>query len=266
LTVGSHGRVEAEGAVGGGIADGVAARVAVRAERRDGYGENLATGEDADNRRTLSGRFSLRADPSSRLRLDLIADYHEEDDRSNALHYFGEGNPNRVPVGVALGGRVSPNYHDIYSDIVSSNERYNWGVQGQARYNLSDSLTLSSLTAYRETDYRNQTDLDATDAPLTFYGQREKADQFSQEFQLSGDLGALNFIAGAYYFRENIDSGLTVPFNLRILGGADRVIQGPVRPGRLCPDTRAEAGRRPALQQRRQATGRICSIRPGADL
>lgn len=226
LTVGNYGRIETEGAIGGGLTDGIAARLAVRAERRDGYGTNLATGEDADNRRALSGRFRLRADPSAQLRLDLIADYHEEDDRSNALHYFGEGNPNRVPVGVALGGRISPNYHDIYSDIASSNVRNNWGLQGQIRYELSDSMTLSSLTAYRETDYRTQTDLDATDAPLTYYGQREVADQFSQEFQLSGEFGALNFIAGAYYFRENIDSGLTVPFNLRVLGGADRVIQG----------------------------------------
>ena len=239
FTIGNYGRIETEGAIGGGIVDGIAARVAVRTERRDGYGTNLATGQDADNRHTLSGRFRLRADPSPRLRLDLIADYHEEDDRSNALHYFGAGNPNRVPVGIALGGRVSPNYHDIYSDIASSNVRNNWGLQGQARYELSDSLTLSSLSAYRETEYRTQTDLDATDAPLTFYGQIETADQFSQELQLSGEFGALNFIAGAYYFRENIDSGLTVPFNLRILGGADRVIQGQAIGGQT--ETRAWA-------------------------
>lgn len=226
VTVGSHGRIETEGAFGGGLADGVAARFAFRSERRDGYGENLATGEDADNRDTLSGRFRLRAEPTDRLRMDLIADYHQEDDSSNALHYFGAGNPNRTPVGIAFGGRVSPNYHDIYSDVASTNERENWGVQGQIRYDLSDTLTLSSLTAYRETEYRTQTDLDATDAPLTYYGQHENADQFTQELQLSGEFGRVNFITGAYYFREDIDSGLTVPFNHRILGGADRIVQG----------------------------------------
>ncbi|MBI2260595.1 MAG: TonB-dependent receptor [Caulobacterales bacterium] len=226
VTVGSHGRIETEGAFGGGLADGVAARFAFRSERRDGYGENLATGEDADNRDTLSGRFRLRAEPTDRLRMDLIADYHQEDDSSNALHYFGAGNPNRTPVGIAFGGRVSPNYHDIYSDVASTNERENWGVQGQIRYDLSDTLTLNSLTAYRETEYRTQTDLDATDAPLTYYGQHENADQFTQELQLSGEFGRVNFITGAYYFREDIDSGLTVPFNHRILGGADRIVQG----------------------------------------
>lgn len=226
VTVGSHGRIETEGAFGGGLADGVAARFAFRSERRDGYGENLATGEDADNRDTLSGRFRLRAEPTDRLRMDLIADYHQEDDSSNVLHYFGAGNPNRTPVGIAFGGRVSPNYHDIYSDVASTNERENWGVQGQIRYDLSDTLTLNSLTAYRETEYRTQTDLDATDAPLTYYGQHENADQFTQELQLSGEFGRVNFITGAYYFREDIDSGLTVPFNHRILGGADRIVQG----------------------------------------
>ena len=65
------------------------------------------------------------------------------------------------------------------------------------------------MTAYRETEYRTQTDLDATDAPLTFYGQHENADQFTQEFQLlfEGDrwqgvdwqpgLGGAPLLAGA---------------------------------------------------------------------
>lgn len=225
-TLGSHGRIETEGAIGGGLSDGLAARFAFRTERRDGYGKNLTTGEDADNRDTLSARLRVRAQPSDRLQFDLIADIHQEDDSSNALHYFGAGNPNRTPVGVALGGRTGPNYHDIYSDVASSNVRENWGLQGQIRYDLSDTLTFTSMTAYRETEYRTQTDLDATDAPLTYYGQHENADQFTQEFQLSGDYGDVNFIAGAYFFRETIDSGLTVPFNLRVLGGADRVIMG----------------------------------------
>ncbi|EGP10303.1 hypothetical protein CSIRO_0080 [Bradyrhizobiaceae bacterium SG-6C] len=85
---------------------------------------------------------------------------------------------------------------------------------------------MTSLTAYRDTEYATQTDLDATGAPLTYYGQHENADQFTQEFQLAGDFGALGFVAGAYYFHENITSGLTVHFNHRIPGCADRIIQG----------------------------------------
>ena len=223
-TVGSHGRIETEGAVGGGLVDGLAARFAFRraARRlRDQPGHGRGCGQS----RHLLGAPRVRAGPNDRLRMDLIADFHQEDDAPTRC-IFGAGNPNRIPVGVALGGRISPNYHDIYSDLTSSNVRENWGLQGQIRYDLSDTLTLTSMTAYRETEYRTQTDLDATDAPLTFYGQHEDADQFTQEFQLSGDYGNLNFIAGAYFFRENIDSGLTVPFNLRVLGGADQVIMG----------------------------------------
>src|SRR5690606_25079769 len=100
------------------------------------------------------------------------------------------------------------------------------GILGSIRYELSDALTLTSLTAYRDTEYATQTDLDATDAPLTYYGQHENADQFTQELQLAGDYDRFSFVAGAYYFHENITSGLTVPFNHRILGGADRIIQG----------------------------------------
>lgn len=225
-TVGSHGRIETEGAISGPLVDGLTARLSVRTEQRDGYGKNLTTGRDADDRDTFSARLRLRAEPSDRLRMDLIADFHTEDDHSNALHYFGAGNPNRTPVGIALGGRFSTDFHDIYSDIESINDRQNWGVQGAIRYELSDALTLTSLTAYRDTEYMTQTDLDATDAPLTYYGQHENADQFTQEFQLAGDFDRFRFVAGAYYFRENITSGLTVPFNHRILGGADRIIQG----------------------------------------
>ena len=109
-TVGSHGRIEAEGAISGGLAEGLDARLSMRTEQRDGYGTNLTTGEDADDRDTFSARLRLRADLSDRLRKNLIADFHTEDDHSNALHYFGASNPNRTPVGVALGGRVSSNF------------------------------------------------------------------------------------------------------------------------------------------------------------
>ncbi len=82
-------------------------------------------------------------------------------------------------------------------------------------------ITLKSITAYREMDYRTHLDLDGTtDNSFGIYS-FEDQDQTSQEFQFIYNAAGLSVVSGLYFFKENslsfggaIASDFFVPLDL----------------------------------------------------
>jgi iron complex outermembrane receptor protein len=88
-----------------------------------------------------------------------------------------------------------------------------WGVALTTEYDVTDTLSIKSITAYRETDGSFARDADGS--PLTIahtsnYGYEHK--QFSQELQFVGTLAddRIKYAAGLYYFRETGSDPLIV--------------------------------------------------------
>jgi iron complex outermembrane receptor protein len=71
-------------------------------------------------------------------------------------------------------------------------------------YNLSDKMTLKSITGYRQITWAIGTDLDGTPETLQEVTDHQHQWQVSQEFQLLGKEfdDRLNYVAGLYYFEE----------------------------------------------------------------
>jgi len=80
----------------------------------------------------------------------------------------------------------------------------NFGFAGTVEFDLSDNVTLKSITAYRELHWTVGMDLDGS--PLNFLHTSFDMNQwqFSEELQLLGNAldGDLDFAFGAYYFKE----------------------------------------------------------------
>lgn len=79
-----------------------------------------------------------------------------------------------------------------------------WGVSGTIDLELSDSLSLKSITAYRKADGVSLIDVDGT--PLNILKERleNHHKQFTQELRLSGKVGdALDFTFGGFYYKAN---------------------------------------------------------------
>lgn len=79
-----------------------------------------------------------------------------------------------------------------------------WGLSGTVDFDLTDTLALKSITAYRELHWN--AGLDADGSPLNFLQLSFIMNQwqFSQEFQLLGNAfdEKLRYVLGAYYFKE----------------------------------------------------------------
>ena len=81
-----------------------------------------------------------------------------------------------------------------------------WGASAAVTWELSDALTLKSITAYRDLDSTFARDGDHSPHRISSLYDEFEQDQFSQEFQLLGSYDRLNWILGAYYFDEDGDN------------------------------------------------------------
>jgi iron complex outermembrane recepter protein len=219
LTGGNYGRITTEGAVSGAIVPGkLSARIAFQMQNRDGYGKNIATGNNIDDLNTRAIRATLRFTPGDAATIDLTADYFRQKDRGGGYHITGTGGFTApgvpiIPDGILLGDRFAPNLRDINNTTDPNNFARFWGLTGKSTFDLSDNVQLMSLTSYRSTFNDTKTDLDGVALFLVRQFQFERAKQFSQEVQLSGSGDRLTWLLGGYYFRETTNGTQANPFN-----------------------------------------------------
>lgn len=209
---GNYNALSSEGAVGGPIAEGVNFRIAYTVENRDGWGENVTTGNEIDDARRRGARATLSFDLGSSGRLDLSGDYYREKDANYGNHYLGAGNPTVTPRGFVLGGYAPTDERDIANNFEPINDRESYGFSARAEFDIGYA-TLKSISSYRHSEFLIKTDFDATSAPLSIVNYYDDARQLSQELQLSGSVGDLEYIVGAYYFDEKITGGSFIPFD-----------------------------------------------------
>lgn len=197
LSYGNYDTVEGDLYLAGGLAPGLAASIsAYGLHQGDGWGTNLTTGADTykvDHNISLRGKLAMELGATTKAVLSL--DYTDE-------------SRNDI-VGGALPGRFttfSPAVRapDIGYDQVSNEPTFknSWSVGGNLTVDQEiGSLTLKSITAYRESEAHIGLDLDQTALATSPVDYKQPEDQFSQEFQLqSGSTGQLQWVAGLYYF------------------------------------------------------------------
>ncbi|MBW7959703.1 MAG: TonB-dependent receptor, partial [Candidatus Promineofilum sp.] len=114
---------------------------------------------------------------------------------------------------------------DIALDFDPTNDRESYGFSARAEFDLGGAV-LKSISAYRHSDYAVKAGGEGTSATLAITHYFEKARQYSQELQISGMAGQLQYIIGAYYFDEKTTGGTLLPFSLALVGGPNDFVQG----------------------------------------
>lgn len=243
LTAGNYKTLNAEAYFSTPINDKVAMRIAGQIQNHGGYGKNLVTGSDIDNKHSQAVRGQLLFEPTEKLSILIGADYYTQDDRSNSYHYFGpagftaQGDP-VTPTGILLGG-YDPGPRNVASVRDPSNKAEFWGARADISYELSDAIALRSITAYRSSFFAVESDLSPLGNNLFPIDFGESSDQVTQELQLNVDTDNNKLVVGAFYLHEKIDGYIEGPYNLMGVGGPDLFIQGFYSGGNL--NTKAAA-------------------------
>ncbi len=204
-TYGSYDRAEGVVTVSAPIADPVRVGASVARLSRGGFGENLITGEDNYNKDIWAARGTIEVGGNGEpYLLRFSGDYTH--DRSNA-----RGGHRLIPGG-ASGAPVLDDVFDTRSGLVDPEQDVEaYGLALNARIELTDALTLRSITAYRADQSASPIDFDALpavdlDVPA-FYNN----EQTSQELQLIWDDGGrFTGLFGGYYLNASADTQFDV--------------------------------------------------------
>ena len=162
--------------------------------RRDGYGENQFTGTQNHYAKSVDAfRMSAEWNPTDTLSFRLAGDYVE--DNSDAKH----GHREAPGLGLTAGEVVLPDVFDTRGGIGDDNRVRNQGLSLTAAWELTDAITLKSITAYREGQTNTLIDFDTSPAPALDVPGYYEDDQLTQELQFLYEGERLRGVAGLYY-------------------------------------------------------------------
>ena len=197
---GSYGQLDLVGSGSVPLGDMFRVGGAVASLTRDGYGKNLTTGLENYNKDVLAYRVSAEFEPNDSWLFRVAYDHTDDDSDPVAGWRPFPGAVSKEPV---LGDRrdtlAGAARRPSTAGINGNNEVESEGYSLSIDWNASDSVTLRSITAWREDYTESVIDFDSLavmdfDAPVIYDNE-----QFSQELQLIYGRGRWNAVVGAYY-------------------------------------------------------------------
>jgi len=197
---GAYDQMDFVGTVSVPVSDSFRIGGTVASFQRDGFGDNLTTGEDQYNKDIVGYRLSAEWEPSERLLVRLAYDKTEDD--SNPVAGW------RPFPGAVSGAPVLDDVFDstagaadlpTTAGINGNNSVENEGWMVSVDWHVTDTITLRSITADREDYTESVIDFDSLavpdfDAPVVYDNE-----QFSQEFQLLWNTDKVSAVLGYYY-------------------------------------------------------------------
>lgn len=207
---GNYNAMVIKGVVTGPVSETMAASLAAGYNKRDGYNQDLATGNKTNERNRWFVRGQLLYKGDSGLTGRLIADYGKIDENCCGVVNLLSATPTQVLISPLIGGKVNTPAQAfdniVYNSFDSTNKIDSYGVSGQLDYEAGP-LTFTSITAYRKLKAITNQDSDFTSAPLLDRNFQDlRIGTFTQEFRVNANfVDRVNALLGVFYFNEKID-------------------------------------------------------------
>lgn len=203
ISVGNFNLRRARGYLTGPITEKLAFSIGGGINQRDGTADNLVDGAELNTRDRWNVRGELLLEPTDNQEWRLIVDADEIDEVCCIASNLVEG-PTADIVRL-IGGNVdngTPFNRGIFVNGTPNNTLENKGVSLQGDIEF-DGFTLTTITAYRETDVVNNYDIDFTSANLATLDEAQQLETFTQEIRLtSNGEGNFDWMVGGYFFDE----------------------------------------------------------------
>jgi iron complex outermembrane receptor protein len=216
-TGGDFGREDFSGALNAPLGDKAALRLTLASRERDGYVHDDLNNVDRGSDDTKMGRLQFRWTPTDKLSFDFKAESLDQKSNGRALTVIGI-DPNSFLVGLATRGLGPFSETRPYDSSVLSTGKYQLpgfnqpdnfdfnydALQGTIAYKLTDTLTLTSITASSDTKTKSAGDFDNT--PLSIIATatgNARTKLLTEELRLTGSSDRFNWATGLYYYDED---------------------------------------------------------------
>lgn len=211
VSYGNYSALTLEAAVSGPITDGINARLAVKSEDRDGFGENPVTGRDIDdlNRRMARAQIDFRLSDTANLL--LMGEYFRQDDSSGALKFSQAAFPGVARLAPIGAGGFAAKPRDLASEIQPGTSSETYAATATLNVDLNDALSLTDIANYRSFKASLVQDLDlsailnslpTTGKATSVQERRIDSEQYSNELQFKVDTDFVKGVMGLFYFHE----------------------------------------------------------------
>jgi iron complex outermembrane receptor protein len=222
LEAGDYDAFVAEGAVNLPLGEMAALRLSARHRSRDGHVENALGGPAFGSQHTTAFRGAFNYAPNDRFNADLLLNYQSDTPtgtafKANSLSptdpVTGRVLASRDP-GTAAALAAAPNF---LGGLDLGIDRVVRGVSGLMSYELSDSLALHSISAYRRYDSQEVLDADGMSLPALTGLNEGRGEQWSQELRLNYDAGGrVRGFVGASFFKAKDFQRSVLQFDERV--------------------------------------------------
>jgi iron complex outermembrane receptor protein len=211
-------------------------RWSVGLRKQDGY-VTRPDGTDLGDSNSLTATSKWVWTPSSSMRAALSLDYTDSDENGSPL-VFAEINeaatfPRVASQDAGCPGVVFPASGPVpmiddprcandlqgagpfanNGSLPLSSQFENFGAALNLRFDLSESLSLKSITSFRQVDWVGVRDADNTPLTILHTYYDVSGDQFSQELQFTYQSGGTIGVLGLYYFEQASEDIVTVELN-----------------------------------------------------
>jgi iron complex outermembrane receptor protein len=172
-------------------------------DQQDGWLENvLANGQDSQYSKSLAARQRFAIELSPDLMLDLEANVLTQDGARVSNNIYGPLLPTASNAALSTPGAVvtyEP-FRTSASDPGGSDRTY---AQGSATLTWSlGGAQIKSISAFSSMKDDFFYDADGTNRALSFTGNKSKPQTFTQELNLSTDIGPVSAVAGLFYMDD----------------------------------------------------------------
>lgn len=219
------------------IGDTMAARITGWKFKHDGTVFERNTGQSMNNKNTDGERFRFRVLPVENLDLNFTAEFQNHDQNGTAYTVrsygtavpFGANGPTVQAYDQSLGIYASPTNRtaDDPGDGQPFYDHGNtsaWTFQGD--YSIPGSGVITSVLSYRANNLNQNGAAYPTSYPFPYQGSQTENMDFGHFHQYTGELryaspvtDRLHYVAGLFYFKEQINDDFTV--------GASNIYVGP---------------------------------------
>lgn len=232
-SIGDYNATVVKGLYEGAISNDLSFDISGSYNKRDGYFDNLETGDELNERNRRGIRGQLVYTPTDSTEFRVIADYDEIDEACCGVINLVSG-PATGAINF-VGGQLVPNDDSAlegYYDGDAINEIENTGISIQADIDF-DNFVLTSITAFRTSDAIDNQDIDFSSAQLSASNLNDiEIETFTQEFRLtSKGIEAFDWMVGGFFFDETVDYKSDVVFGETFRAYADLLAAGAGAPG-----------------------------------
>ena len=208
-TIGDYSQYKMEGAVGGGITDTLSGRVSGSWKQADGYIHNRVTGTDLNNQDDQSVRLQLAWAPSDELSVLFSARKAQQDIDTGSWQHVTSNIPGTLTPDEL---NVVTGYRDDDNDSFAGDRNRDGfnildtdGVTLTVKWNLLGDVNLTSVTDRSNVHRHYIEDSDGGPVDLFNFFLNTGAEQTSQELRLDGKTDSLQWVAGVYYLKLDIN-------------------------------------------------------------